>query len=183
MTKTDFFRLMIKIFGLYLLVSIIFSTLPSCFTMFIEYFRYESFGTDGIPFVIWCIICFFVPILLFILLIRKADTIIKFLKLDKGFDDDVINLKNFDKLQIFKMAAIIIGGIIFIENISPFLSDVLFYFKSKVGNDLFYKVEYSPRDSANTTISALNIIVGYFLMAKNEAIARFISKDKKNEET
>ena len=102
MTKKDFFRIIIKLFGLYWLISSFFSMGQ------IAYFATTSnsnwFG------LIYSVVVLFVLIFLFFALIFKADTIIDKLKLDKGFDEDRIEFQNFNVENILILAIVIIGS-------------------------------------------------------------------------
>jgi len=83
MTKKDFFILIIKIFGLFSVVSSLFSILPSNIS-----FALMDFGFFSL---IWIAVVLVVIIGLFVLLIFKAEKVVKLLKLDKGFDEDRID--------------------------------------------------------------------------------------------
>lgn len=114
MTKKDLFRLIIKIFGLYTIITTIFSALPSNISWVIT-----QIDITGI---IWLIGTVIVIILLFMFLVYKPDKIIGWLKLDKGFDNDSIEFQNFNSENILKLAVIVIGGILLLKNIPAFLS-------------------------------------------------------------
>ena len=103
MTKKDLFRLIIKIFGLYSIITTIFSALPSNISWVIT-----QIDLTGI---IWLIGTVIVIILLFMFLVYKPDKIIGWLKLDRGFDNDTIEFQNFNSENILKLAVIVIGGI------------------------------------------------------------------------
>jgi hypothetical protein len=96
MTKKDLFRLIIKMFGLYSVISIVFSVLPSNACLVISQMDFVG--------IIWVVFSLSVIILLFAFLIYKPDTIIRWLKLDEGFDEDKIEFQNFN---IIKLAVIL----------------------------------------------------------------------------
>ena len=85
MSKRDFFRVIIKLFGLYWIISSLLSVIPGNISYALSNLGYLgylwAFGTTAII------------ILLFILLIRKTDSVIDLLKLDKGFDDETIQFE------------------------------------------------------------------------------------------
>jgi hypothetical protein len=175
MTKKDFFRIIIKIFGLYYVIAIIFSVLPSNFSFVI--------GQIDLIGILWLIASLFVIIFLFVFLIYKPDKVIHWLRLDKGFDEDRIDFQNFNIQNIIKLALIIIGGIMLIKNISVFLSNTLFAFKSSVGNDINGNViKYgSLRDYINWGTSFLNIIIGYLVLTNYNSISRILKEKGKEE--
>lgn len=65
--------------------------------------------------VVWAIAVFVVTIGLFWLLTFKADKLVDFLKLEKGFIDDRIELGNLNANNIVKTGTFIIGGLLLIK--------------------------------------------------------------------
>jgi hypothetical protein len=175
MTNKDFFRLIIKIFGLYSVITIIFSVFPNNVSFVIS-----QIDLTGI---VWLIGSLIVVILLFMFLIYKPDKIISWLRLDKGFDENRIDIQNFNSTNILKLAVIVIGGIIFIENIPAFLSNTLFAFKSWVGNDFNGNViKYtSLKDYIHWATSFLNILLGYFMLTNYNYISKILKEKDKEE--
>jgi hypothetical protein len=88
MTKRDFFRIMIKIFGLYMVISTIFLAIPGNISWI-----FMNIDLTGI---IWITAVVIIIILLFLFLIYRPDKIIGWLRLDKGFDDNDIKIQNFN---------------------------------------------------------------------------------------
>jgi hypothetical protein len=175
MTKKDFFRLIIKIFGLYFVITIVFSVLPNNLFFVI--------GEIDLTGIVWLIASMFVLIFLFMFLIYKPDKVIQWLRLDNGFDEDRIDFQNFNISNILKLAIIIIGGIMLIKNIPIFLSNTLFAFKSSAGNDINGNViKYgSLRDYINWGTSFLNIIIGYLVLTNYNFISRILKEKGKEE--
>jgi len=87
MTKRDFFRIIIKLFGLYALILTVFIYIPTNIS-------YVTFQFEPIV-LLWIFGAAALTALIYILLIRKTDLIIDFLKIDKGFDDDRIEFWKF----------------------------------------------------------------------------------------
>ena len=172
MTKKDFFRLVIKIFGLYSVISIIYSVFPSNIFMVLNDIDFVG--------ILWIIGSLLIVGLLFAFLIYKPDKIISWLNLDKGFDDDKIDFQNFNNTNIVKLAVIVIGGIMLIRNIPAFLSHTLFAFKSSVGgyDNIFI---FTLKDYIYWATSFLNIIAGYLILTNFNYISKIL-KDKNNED-
>ena len=103
MTKRDFFIVIVKLFGLFSLVSSLFSGLPTNIS-------WALMDLD-VTMAFWIIITFIVIVGLFVLLVFKSDNVVTLLRLDRGFDDDRIELGNLDSKNIVKVAVIIIGGL------------------------------------------------------------------------
>ncbi len=101
MTKRDFFRLLIKIFGLYSFIISLFMFLPEMISTFFLYKDYSYLFISLGGFLVITFFCF--------LLISKEDLIINKLELDKGFDDENIILGNMNSLMILKLAILLVG--------------------------------------------------------------------------
>src|SRR5690606_14048048 len=125
MTKRDFFRIIIKIFGLYSLILTVFNVLPTSI----------GYITDFVPTtLLWIFGSMVLIILMFSFLIFKTDKIINLLKLDKGFDDERIELGNFNNKKILQFALILIGGFLFLGHLPDFLQYCFLAFKKQVAS-------------------------------------------------
>jgi len=168
MTKRDFFRTIIKIFGLYSAILTIFSFIPQNIGYVITQFE---------PIImIWVLGAITLTVLLMILLIFKADKVIDILKLDKGFDSEEIHFESFNSENLLKLSSIIIGGILCIENFPDFLSHCFYAFKDKVevkglNHDIF---EYGGIDYFNWAVSGLSILVGYLLLTNYKQVSKWL---------
>ena len=165
MTKRDFFILILKLFGLYSIVSVLFSVLPGSFSIILPEFSFTS-------------ILFFIGIVIivvgiFVLLIFKSAKIVDLLHLDKGFDEDKIDLGNLNSLSIIKIGAIVIGGLLFLNNISSFINYLVYAFKAG-------QTGFGPENKNifQLVISGLNILVGYLLITNYANIAKILSKEE-----
>jgi hypothetical protein len=177
MTKKDLFRLIIKIFGLYSIITTIFSALPSNISWVIT-----QIDLTGI---IWLIGTVIVIILLFMFLVYKPDKIIGWLKLDRGFDNDTIEFQNFNSENILKLAVIVIGGILLLKNIPAFLSHTLFAFKSSVQTNFESNriIKYGElKDYIYWLTSFLNIVIGYLMLTNYNYISRILKKKNEPDE-
>lgn len=175
MTKRDFFILIIKIFGLYSIITSLFSVLPNNISFVIQ--NIEIIG------IIWLLATALIIIGLFYLLLSKADKISKLLKLENGFDEDRIDFNGLKSLDIIKFVVLIIGGLLFVENIPTFLSHTLFAFKSSIpqGFDQAYEnqglLKYNRlEDYVYWISSAFNLIIGYLLIANFKKINNYLNK-------
>ncbi len=177
MTKKDFFRVIIKLMGLYFIISIVFSTLPSNII-----FGLQSIPDVDIVSILWIVGVTVITIGIFVFLLYKTDKLIQWLKLDKGFDEDRIIFQNFSTQNILKLAIVIIGGLLVINNIPIFLSYLFFAFKSEFGSDYnshFYKFG-SMNDYVKLITSFLSIIIGYLLLRYFNRISRLLNSKENN---
>jgi len=170
MTTKDLFRLIIKIFGLYLLVRLIF-TIPGNLLFTYNKFDLASFISLSLFLLI--------SIGLFILIIYNPDFIIKILKLNKGFDEQWIEITNFNNANIIKLAIVIIGGIMLIQNIPAFLTNLFFAFKSSISNNNSPIKFGSLNDYIRLGTTFLNIIIGFILVTNYKNIGRLLDYKKK----
>ena len=159
MTKRDFFILLIKIFGLYSLIASLFSALPGQLSFLIQ-------SLDPISLTIMIGSIVFV-LGLFTLLIFKADKIVSLLKLDRGFDEERIELEKIDSTQIIKIGTFIVGGFLLLDHLPIFLSQTIFAFKaSQIG------LEHRDRDKMIWLANGLNVIIGYLLLTNYDFVAK-----------
>lgn len=171
MTKRDFFILLIKAFGLYSIISISFSVLPNNMLYTIRYIDYIG--------IIWMLLSLITIFCLFFFLIKKANKVSDFLKLEKGFDDNQIDISGLKSKDIIKIAVLIIGGLLFINNIPPFLSNTLFAFKASVPQSFENSnlIKYNNlKDYLHWANSGINLIMGYLLIFNFKKISNYINK-------
>ena len=172
MSKRDFFRIIFKLFGLYSLILTVFHYVPSSL-------RFMAWEAEPIM-LLYFLGAIFLTVGLYVLLIRKTDTLINWLKIDKGFDDDRIEIGNFNSLGIVKLALIIIGGFLLLDYLASFLNYTYLAFKKEVSpNGLNALESYDGQvDYFQWTISGINLILGYVLLTNYNRIALWL--DKKN---
>ncbi len=119
---------------------------------------------------------------LYVLLIRKTDTILNWLKIDNGFDDDRIEIGNFNGLGIVKLALIIIGGFLIIDYLASFLNYTYLAFKKEVSPNGLNPMEsygsFGELDYFQWVISGINLILGFIILTNYNRIAIWL--DKKN---
>ena len=170
MTNRDFFRILIKVIGLYFFIQIIFSFLPSQFSFlgFDTSFN-EKIGT-GLYLLI--IILFSIAVLYF--LIRYPEKLIDLFKLDQNFDNTKISINNFNAKNIITIAVFIIGGFMIVENASVLLSNSYFELK-KINNPMSM---FPGGEGTRMTIllSSLQVILGFILIIYRKNIAEYFEK-------
>jgi hypothetical protein len=166
MTKRDFFRLIIKLFGLYSLIFSVFTILPRSISM-----MYGSVLSG----ILLITISITIIVAIYYFLIIKCDKVIDILKLDRGFDDDRIEFEKFNSKNIIKLAAIILGGFLLIKNIPLFLIGTFQAFKFHMSNSIDNQfITFTKQDSLNLTVGFINIIIGYFLLTNYRWISKLL---------
>ena len=167
MTKRDFFRLLIKIFGVYSLIISVFTILSSGFSQFAYS---EDYYFLLFPLGILAVVVFLSSLLIF-----NPDFIINWLNLDKGYDEDRIQFENFNSRNIFKLAIFIIGGFLIIDNLALFINESFSVFRDRASG-----VEYHFRNSYYLVISFLQIVLGYLLITNYKWVSNLIKADEKS---
>ena len=178
MTKRDFFRIIIRLFALYLLLLTVFNFIPTN----VSYLTYEL--------AIWPILIILgsamLMILLFVFLLKKSDTVIDVLKLDRGFDDDRIEFGNLGSLEIVKIALIFIGGFMILDHLPEFLHYCYLGFKKEISATGLSPIEAPGLseywDYFRRFISGVNILAGYLILSNLGRLARFLVNLKAKQE-
>ena len=151
MLHKDFFRLIIKLFGLYSLTLLLFYVVPQYVPqLLISESLYSSFTI---------VLIVAVPVSLFLFLIFKADLIISALKLNKGFDGEKITFGEMTGTNILQLASIVIGGLLLIDNIPTFLNRLFFLFKESLQDHETSNTEYFYFG-----VSVVKIVIGYLML-------------------
>ncbi|MDH5598883.1 MAG: hypothetical protein OEY34_07155 [Cyclobacteriaceae bacterium] len=168
MTKKDFFRIVIKLFGLYSSILTIFTIFPSVYSII---YAYEGFQLWD--FMIYVTIPLFLSLLFLYALFFQPDFFISKLKLDQGFDDDDVKIDSNNPQSIIYFAIILIGGYFFVSNFSPFLLNTHFLFKNSIQD---YSESYFFGEDLNDYTmkwvqSLINLSLGYLIVSN----AQFIS--------
>ena len=168
MTNRDFFKILIKVVGLYFFIQVLFTFLPSQFGYLS--FNKDSSGMFGTILYIAIIILFIVGLLYF--LIRFPEKIIDLFKLDQNFDQQKISINNFNQKNILTIALIIIGGFLIIENITTLLSGLYLVFRKSVDP----MVPVIENSSINLVIPTLNLFLGGILITFRKNISNYFEK-------
>lgn len=170
MTKRDFFRIIIRLFALYLLLLTVFNFIPTN----VSYLTYD--------FTVWPILIILgsavLMMLLFIFLLRKSDTVIDVLKLDKAFDDERIEFGNLGSLEIVKIALIFIGGFMILDYLPEFLHYCYLGFKKEISSTGLSPFEAPGLseywDYFRWFVSGINLLVGYLVLSNLGRLSGFL---------
>jgi hypothetical protein len=166
MTKRDFFRILIKLFGLYSLVISLFTFVPQNISNLYIY-------KEELSFLFVIIGSFLLLIALFLFLLFQTDWIIDKLNLTANFDDDQIILGNLNTNSIYTFSIILIGGFMMIDNVPILLMDLINEFKLRISN---YSIPNHDTNYFWFAVNFLNVIIGYLLVTNCKLIAKFLDK-------
>ncbi len=169
MSHKDFFRLLIKLFGLYSLIICLFNVLPATLPQLIGFFTNPYNTSWSASALFWVALIITIPVLLFVLLLFKADFIVDKLKLDKDFEGDKIIFGDLTSTNILKLACIVIGGLLIINNIPTLLNEGLYLFKESLQHK-----DNDPKEFWYFGVSAVKIVIGFVLIRKFEAVGKLL---------
>lgn len=168
MTKTDFFRLIIKGFGTYCFINALFTLIPNM--------SYSgSFFSMSVKFnSVYILIISFIAYLL----ISQTNRIIKLLKLDKGYDSDIIEIKNLNTTGLLKLALILVGFLLITNNLAQFLNYCYLALKNQISGNRLEHIEGVMLDQQIDynwyIISGLNVLLGFIIVTNYKALAKLI---------
>jgi hypothetical protein len=170
MTKTDLFRILIKTMGLFCAIEGLFTLIPV--------FRY----TQGFFIMGMVLNTVFVLLVLGItyVLLFQTDRIIRWLRLEKGFDGQHIDLGGLDKRKGLYIALLIIGGLLLVNNLPTFLYECYDAIKHSVvptyfENDRVFldEVAFEYRPMA---ISGLASLFGFLILTNYQRLAQWVER-------
>lgn len=174
MTKKDLIRLLIKLMG----VLVLLNSLPA----FIGQFAFFA-GNDGGKLIIWMILVLIATLTFSGWLIFCPDSIIKFFKLDKGFDDDQIKLDRLKSEKLISIAVLIIGGMFIIHSLAPLIIEIgQKIYASVAEKDPFFP-SFSYSDNTRLYTNILQVLLGFFLITNYQRITHFLAKKNENDKT
>jgi len=169
MKITNVFRLLIKLFNLFFLAYAIFSILPSIMFMF----------SSPLNWIVLALVVFqiLMVLLVFWILLFKTDWLIKVLKLDKGFDEEIIEFKDSKKEPLMEFAIVVIGGCVLIKYIPLLIGNLYYSFQTAAGlNDV--SASYRTDMKIQIASNLLGALVGYLLITNRHKLIRWLKLDK-----
>jgi len=171
MTKKDLFKIILKFYGLYLIIGIIIQ-LPS-----IIYYLSLDMSNDinlmmlTVP---------LVGLIVIYLLLFKPGSIIRLFKLADGFDNDETSKKEIDGKGITNIGLIIIAVYLIASNLGSFVSQVIFSFKESVSrNNLDRLIETFNPNPVNYEVminSGLCLLIGFLLLTNHVRVSNWVGK-------
>jgi hypothetical protein len=165
MTKKDFFILIIKLFGLYSIITALFTYIPQSISF--GFYTYDDI--DFYP-VFYITVMLALVVALFVLLIFKSPYIVRIFKLEEGFDNDNLELGNLSAKEIIKIATLIIGGFLIINNLPIFIQSTLSAF--------YQELQFQTTESVNKWnwfLPGANVLIGYLLITNVAFVAQLIN--------
>lgn len=170
MSIKTFWKILIKILGLLLILGAL-TVVPQW--IYSIYSAYQTGDNESfITLTIILLTVFFIYFFAFRFCIYKTSWIIDKLKLDKGFEEEMIEL-NSNENRIISIAIIVIGGLLFVENIPILFRQIFVFFQQE---SLFK--DYPQ--SGWMIFNFVKVVIGYLLMTNSFRIANFVKSKKIN---
>lgn len=167
MKTIEIYRLLIKILGLYFLVTIISAILSPISAMIL--------GGTIVQFVWPIIIQIVFAAIVFWLFFIKTDWILRFMRVDNEHSEDLIDFKDAKKDTIWDFAVVIVGGFLLVKHLPIFLSNLIYLFQTLSGQNEV-TASYVTDMKIRSAINLLGIVIGYLMITNRQRISRWISK-------
>ncbi|HWD87026.1 MAG TPA: hypothetical protein VG367_02795 [Mucilaginibacter sp.] len=175
MTPRDFFALILKIIGLYLIIGA-FVSIPQVVASLL--YSYKSAAGASVGEILE--ICFYVLfglsfyIWFLYLCLFRTDWIINKLQLDQGFSEERFEL-NIHRSTVLKIAVIVIGAVLIIDNL-PMLCKQLYSFIPSSEPRRVFSESPSP---GWTVYYFVKFFIGFSLISANRPIVNYIERKRK----
>ena len=162
-----FWKLLLKIIGLWLLFS--------CISIIPQFLSTVSFVKGSIDFesllLLWLML--FVTIVIYIMVLRiflfKTAWIVEKLKLKNNFKEERIDL-NIKSTTVLTIAIIVIGGLILAESLPSFCSRLINFFQQK-------ELLKDYPETSWLIYYFIKIIIGYLLVTNAKNFTKYIEKE------
>lgn len=168
MKVKDFFVLIIKLFGLYSIVTVLFNIIPKNISFVLL--------SPELTIIISLVIGMVITVALLLLLIAKADKIVSLFKLEKNFENDSFEFGNLTPVEIVKIATCIVGGFLIIHNLP-----ILIYQSVEAFNSDIQSQSLTSTYKWNWFVNGLNVLIGYYIITNLNLIIRLLRLNAKKE--
>jgi len=173
MTKHDFFKITLKIFGIYWLISSVFGYLP----YYIETISYLEMTNQGelIYGIFYNGIGVLINLIIALIFIFKPNFFIEKLSLTNGFEDDYIDNPNFNK-RILKIVILIIAGLTLLNGL-----EMLYYELMKMKDFADMDRSFSDYNKSNLVILSIEIVVSFLIFKEKCWVFSLLKLNEPNE--
>lgn len=174
MTPKSLFAILIKVLGLYLVLSSI-SLVPSVISILYAIGSQTSFNISFS----FTLFIFALTLTLYILAIKyclfRTDWIIEKLSLDKHFTEEKFDI-NIHRSTVLKVVTLVIGGLILVESLPPFCQELYIYF----GQDESFGPLGENKTVSRVILNGVKLLIGYFLFTNSSLVVNVIEKQRKS---
>lgn len=167
MTIKDLFRLILKLFGLYFLVAVVFTVMPNLILTL----------KDGDPgMLLWIVFTIILLCAIFLFLVFKADNVINFFRLDHGFDSTTIDVEKIDAVTLLKFGCIVIGGLLVVDNVAPVLSNGYQLFRGSIQGELERTLFGAQDIKQDFALNSINLLIGFILITNYDRVSHWLNQ-------
>lgn len=176
MTPRSFFKIVLKIFGLYFLNGFI-AFIPQIVSS-VSFMFQAGMNDLGLLATILLGIIFVFGLYGYVtyLLFFRTGKVLEWLKLDKGFDEETFSF-DFPQASILTIGLIVVGGVILVNEVPNFCGALYQYIEQR---NAFGLLNNRP-DFYNVLIPGVKIIIGLLLLGERKRIVNFIDGKQKTE--
>jgi hypothetical protein len=171
MTPRSLFNIILKVLGLFFLQDFL-AAMPQLFSVFLFLSK-----ADTLTEAVWTLAASLLTLLAYGItsyyLIFKSGFLIDKLKLDKGFDQEVIPL-NMHRSAILSISIIVIGGLMVANEIPNLCRQLFSYYQEK---RLTFGMTHS--NISYSIFSAVKLLIGILLIVNQQQIVHFIEWKRK----
>jgi hypothetical protein len=173
MTTKSLFNIILKVLGIFFLKDVL-ATVPQIISVFL-YFSKADTVMEGVWTLLFTIVILAVYCLVSYYLIFRSDLIMEKLRLDQGFDQEIIPL-NIHRSTVLSISIIVIGGLMVAENIPALCRQLFAYYQEK-------RMTYRQTDPSLSfaVMEGVKIVIGLLLIGNQRLIVKFIElQQRKN---
>lgn len=171
MTPRSLFNIILKILGIFFIKDIL-ATIPQLLSIFL-YLKDPDSANEVVWTLVMTLLILAVYVLVSYYLVFKSEFIIDKLKLDKGFNQEIIPL-NIHRSTILSISVIVIGGLLVANEIPNLCRQLFSYFQEK----RITHGQTNPSISYSVLATA-KIVVGLLLIGYQRQIVNFIEQKRK----
>lgn len=167
MKVKTFWLILLKVIGIFLVlrgVNVITSSVTTFSVFVARYSAPKDFIWHGFTMLSILAVYFFI----LYLFVFKTDWLIDKLHLEKGFDDDRIEI-NTQLPGILSVAIIVIGGIMLIDSLPQLCKQIFTFFQMK-------SMSNESKTSGLIILHLVKAVLGYLLMTNSKRITTYINK-------
>ncbi len=177
MSINTFWKIVIKILGIWIVFESVI-LVPQYFTN-IFYFFGDNFSSNMIVGVISLTLIVLLYLSVLKLFLFRTDWVIEKLKLEEGFNEDRIEL-NMHRSAILKIAVIIIGGFLFIDNVPIFFTQLYNYLQIKEMSSSEFFFGSSSKTFQWSFLYLTKCLIGVWMMTSSRFIVNFLESRRKD---
>ncbi|MEO8770690.1 MAG: hypothetical protein ABI402_11410 [Ferruginibacter sp.] len=169
MYPRDLFKIIIKVFGLFIIKDI-FMTIPYLFTPLLAYMQGENYGTGMLGIILPLVTLGFYFFVAYMFIFRTA-SMVDFLKLEQDFLDEPISF-HISSRNVVVISLILLSGYILVEEIPDFCNSAFNYYQQM-------QVKYAAvkPSIARMVISGVKIFLAFLIIGERSRIIELVLKD------